>query len=221
MARTPGLCVEGWSLRAWDALQGHPRGHDRLEIDALSSAFIGARCCAARRTATSASTAISSSLACSARSVSIPHQNDVVLILYPDTNALHADPFMRRPLSQKLLAALLAEHVEVALSPVVAAEINRQVQEAADGVASGIRGTIKDLDRTYGIAAAELTPAMAPFIERIEGMARRPLGPLLAHSACNVLQWPRVESEELVTRELDGVCRRSSGTARRSGCATP
>lgn len=126
-----------------------------------------------------------------------------VLIIYPDTNALHADLLMLRTNSQKLVRGLLEGQVEVVLSPVVVVEAQRRTNEAAQETIAGARSALRDIERKHGVRLVEADTAITDLLARVERTSDQALAPLLAHEACKVLPWPEVESKELVMREID------------------
>lgn len=127
-----------------------------------------------------------------------------MLILYPDTNALHADLLMSGRVSTELVNALLEGHVEVALSPVVLAEARRQTVDAAAQTARELSAKVKDVERRHGVIPEEgELETIRTLVRRVNQAGSRPLAPLVESSACRVLAWPDVDSQELVTRELD------------------
>lgn len=129
--------------------------------------------------------------------------NGGVLILYPDTNALHADLFCLRPNSRKLMDELLDGQVEVALSPVVVREAQRQARESGEETTSALRGSVRDIARKHGVDTGDTDPAIEALAARVQDVSTRALVPLLENSACRILPWPTVDAEELVRRELE------------------
>nr|WP_237488666.1 PIN domain-containing protein [Microbacterium sp. TL13] len=125
------------------------------------------------------------------------------MILYPDTNALHADLLMLRSNSRELVGALLEGQVEVALSPVVLAEAQRQVREQTERSAREMDGYVRGIERRFGVSAPGAESALAHLMTQVALAGNRALAPLLASSACKVLDWPQVESQELVSREIE------------------
>lgn len=130
-------------------------------------------------------------------------QNWCVLILYPDTNALHADLLLLKPHSKQLLEALLVGRVEIALSPVVLAEAQRQVLEAGQQTANEVKAGIASITRKFGVPTVGADAVIAELLGELQQASARALAPLLKHPACKVLPWPKVNSEELVMREIN------------------
>ncbi|WJM15522.1 PIN domain-containing protein [Microbacterium arborescens] len=126
-----------------------------------------------------------------------------MLILYPDTNAFHADLLMMRPTSGKLINALLPGQVEVALSPVVVAEAVRQARESAQDTVRGLQAAVRDLPRKHGVPTEAYMATVDALSTNVQHASTRALAPLLEHSACQVCPWPVTSSEELVWRELE------------------
>ncbi|MGU3358664.1 PIN domain-containing protein [Microbacterium sp. M4A5_1d] len=128
-----------------------------------------------------------------------------MLILYPDTNAFHADLLILRPTSRKLINALLPGQVEVALSPVVIAEAERQAREFGQDTVRALQAPLRDLPRKYGnhVPTDDYVATVDALSTYVLQASSRALGPLLEHSACHVRPWPLTSSEELVRRELE------------------
>lgn len=126
-----------------------------------------------------------------------------VIVIYPDTNALHADLVMQRKLSTDFLGLLEAGAVEVRLSPVVVAEANRQVEENVDGARKDITTAISKAKRNFALPD-ESTAELISALETELGTKRdQALAPLISHGACTIIDWSRVSAEELVERELE------------------
>lgn len=126
-----------------------------------------------------------------------------MLILYPDTNAFHADLLMLRPTSSKLINALSPGQVEVALSPVVVAEAERQARESGQDALRGLQAALRELPRKYGVPTDDHVATLDALSTNVQYASTRALAPLLEHSACQVRPWPLTSSEELVRRELE------------------
>lgn len=129
--------------------------------------------------------------------------NGCVLILYPDTNAFHPDLLMLKRQSKKLLEGLLPGRVEVALSPVVLAEAQRQARLAGQQTVDEMRASMHAIERRHGVQTAAGDAAIAALLEEVARVSEGALSPLVRHPACRVLPWPVVDSEELVMRELE------------------
>lgn len=123
-----------------------------------------------------------------------------MIVIYPDTNALHSDPRMLGRTSQNLLSLLEPGKVEVWLSPVVVEEVERQLREAAEKAIKDIESVVGKLPRQFDdVDMSLLEKITAPFLTQ----GQQALTPLLAHPACKVLDWSSVSAQELVQRELD------------------
>lgn len=123
-----------------------------------------------------------------------------MIVIYLDTNALYADPRMTGRASQNLLSLLERGSIEVWLSPVVVAEVERQLHESATEAVNKIESAIRKLPRYFDDVDDALTTAItAPFGVQ----AQQALLPLLAHPACKVLDWSGASAQELVQRELE------------------
>lgn len=123
-----------------------------------------------------------------------------MIVIYLDTNALYADPRMTGRSSQDLLSLLGPGGIEVWLSPVVVAEVERQLDESATEAVNKIESAIRKLPRHFDDVDEALTKAItAPFGVQ----AKQALLPLLEHPACKVLDWSGVSAQELVRRELE------------------
>lgn len=93
--------------------------------------------------------------------------------------------------------------MEVALSPVVLAETRRHAEEAGAQTVSDVRGSLRNVTRKHGVPTASAEEAIDTILRKVHRAASEALTPLTGHAACNVLEWPRVDSEQLVQRELD------------------
>lgn len=123
-----------------------------------------------------------------------------MIVIYPDTNALYGDPRMRGRTSQDLLSVLEPGKVEVWLSPVVVAEVERKLRESAAEAAKDIESALGKMPHQFDRVDTSLVEKVTtPLITQ----AQQALTPLLAHPACKVLDWSNVSAQELVQRELE------------------
>lgn len=128
-----------------------------------------------------------------------------MIVIYPDTNAMHADLLMRRKVSKELVELLSLNIVEVRLSPVVVEEAKRQVRENAEAASTAIAVTIDKARRAYVLTDEPINELLSVISRQIADEGERALQPLLSHAACETLPWPEVTSRELVERELERI----------------
>lgn len=132
-----------------------------------------------------------------------PRYSPKVIVIYPDTNALHSDLLMQRKLSSELLQLLDEGVVEVRLSPVVVAEADRQVRESVEATLKDITTSVTKAKRGLGLPEASTKALLSALAEEITAMGDKALAPLLAHDACEVIEWSGVSAQDLVERELE------------------
>lgn len=123
-----------------------------------------------------------------------------MIVIYPDTNALFQDPRMRSKMSSDLIAMLKPGEIELWISPVVVAEIERQLREAASGAVENVRKAFRSLRPKFDDVDGEL---LGKILEPLEVQGKQALTPLLSNPACKVLDWSKVSAQELVHRELE------------------
>ncbi|WP_307213763.1 PIN domain-containing protein [Microbacterium testaceum] len=126
-----------------------------------------------------------------------------MIVIYPDTNALHSDLLMQRKLSGELLDLLDEGVVEVRLSPVVVAEADRQVRESVEATRKEITTSVAKAKRSLGLPDASTNTLLSTLAGEITAMRGKALAPLLAHDACEVIEWSDVSAQDLVERELE------------------
>jgi hypothetical protein len=126
-----------------------------------------------------------------------------MIVIYPDTNALHSDLFMQRKLSGELLALLDEGVIEVRLSTVVVAEADRQARERVEEIRAKITTSVVRAKRSLGLGESLTEQLVGALTAEIAVMGDKALAPLLAHGACEVIDWPDVSAQELVERELE------------------
>ena len=125
-----------------------------------------------------------------------------MIVIYPDTNALHADLLMRRKVSTDMLDMLSPGSIEARLSPVVVEEAARQVREDSEKMCAEIGSVVAKARRVYRLDVADSDALVDSLHRQIAAEGERALQPLLDHDACRVLSWSRVTARELVEREL-------------------
>lgn len=126
-----------------------------------------------------------------------------MIVIYPDTNALHSDLLMQRKLSSEFLELLDEGVVEVRLSPVVVAEADRQVRESMEAASREITTSIAKAKRAFGLPESSTKALLSTLTGDIAAVSDRVLAPLLAHDACSVIEWSHVSARDLVERELE------------------
>lgn len=126
-----------------------------------------------------------------------------MIVIYPDTNALHADLLMRRKFSSEFLELLDEGVVEVRLSPVVVAEAGRQVREIVEATRKEITTSIAKAKRALGLSESTTKALISTLAGEIAAVGDKALAPLLAHDACVVIEWSDVRAQDLVERELE------------------
>lgn len=126
-----------------------------------------------------------------------------VIVIYPDTNVLHSDLLMQRKLSREFLDLLGEGVVEVRLSPVVVAEAARQVRESVDATHKEITTSVTRAKRSLGLPEAPTNTLLSALAVQITAIRDKALAPLLAHDACEVIEWSDVSAQDLVERELE------------------
>lgn len=126
-----------------------------------------------------------------------------MIVVYPDTNALHADLLMRRPTSVALVGLLEKRKIEVRLSPVVVAEAQRQLRAFAQKASGDIHAMIDGAARSFRIDETATRSLVANLDAQIIIEGEQALKPLLDHEATTVVDWSGVSAQDLVTRELE------------------
>lgn len=104
--------------------------------------------------------------------------------------------------AQQFLHSLDVGVVEVRLSPVVLAEVQRQEQETVEKECTEIATSVKTFSRRFPDQNMEALTHEADVLAIALQRDARALGPLLDHSACGVTHYPASTAEQLVAREM-------------------
>lgn len=125
------------------------------------------------------------------------------IAVYPDTNAFYSDRFLRKPYSDKFLAALSGDDVRVYLSPLVIDETLRHAREQATERAQKLRGAFRSVRVESAVDATGLETAMNDYTQQVAEEAESALQRLLDHPAVTVIDRPYISPDDLVKRELE------------------
>ena len=82
-----------------------------------------------------------------------------MLVIVPDSNKLHTDPFLERPRIRTILAAEAKGNVRLAVPAVVLDELKKQVLERLNGVVSDVdaaRRKLAELNGLYGFDSYQI-----------------------------------------------------------------
>lgn len=126
-----------------------------------------------------------------------------MLLIYPDSNSFHGLRRMTGTGAKQFLDSLRSDAVEVRLSPVVIAEVQRQEREAIAADCAKITKAVKDFARQFPRSdMAALTREAGTLTTSIQADDNA-LSPLVEHDACSITPYPSSTAEELVARELE------------------
>jgi hypothetical protein len=119
-----------------------------------------------------------------------------------DSNAVHGDPLLQNEhLGQRLLALVADGQCQLHLSPVVTAELSRQVLEKLKTDHQSLRTRIVSLGKQYGDSAA-LLAKLDNFAEAGEALIGKRYATLVAGGGVFIQDWPETSVQAMVEREI-------------------
>ena len=127
----------------------------------------------------------------------------VMLVIFPDTNALHGNPYFKGKIAEDLLREVDLGDAELQFSPVVLKELQRQEVDDVRAVLAAVNNTVRKKSR--GNSAK--MPDVLDRVDRALDVTRREIDEQLAELAQRehvvITSWPAVSSRELGERELE------------------
>jgi hypothetical protein len=125
-----------------------------------------------------------------------------MLAIFPDTNALHGNPYFKGKIAEDLLREVDLGDAELQLSPVVFAELHRQELDDVKDVLTAVTTTVRKKSR--GISTK--MPDVLARVDRALDETRREIDEQFAEVAQRnhvvITGWPPVSSREMGEREL-------------------
>lgn len=125
-----------------------------------------------------------------------------MIVIHPDTNALHGDPLFRSAPAQALLKSLVVDEVELHLSPVVIAELQRQEEDQLDNTKSDLHTSVDRRFKTNQKDGAKLSADFDNLVDKLHAEFESELASLISRAAVSVDSYPTVSIKDLVERDL-------------------
>lgn len=125
-----------------------------------------------------------------------------MLVIFPDTNALHGNPYFKGKIAEALLREVDLGDAELQLSPIVVEELRRQELDDVHDVLAAVKTTVRKKSR----GSSAKMPDVLNRIDRALEETRREISEQFTEVAQRnhvaMTGWPPVSSKELGEREL-------------------
>lgn len=126
----------------------------------------------------------------------------VVILVYPDTNALHGDPLLIKSRGQQLVQFARDGVCRLHLSPVVMAELERMSSDGLGGEHDSLVTRIKDMGQRYRTAVDDVLASLEAAKLDAQQQFKTGRSQLSDSPGVAVEAWPTSSVQEVVEREL-------------------
>lgn len=124
------------------------------------------------------------------------------MLIVLDANALFGDPRMLREPASSVLELLSPAGATLVFSPVVLGELKRQHVDEVQQLALEIQTRLRRLGRHAAVSVDEMSTQVAGFTQQAEKRWDDRVDEILSHPRVRLDQWPEVDAERMVQREL-------------------
>lgn len=130
-------------------------------------------------------------------------QDSDVIVVYPDSNALNRNAYLRGPHLEKMLASLDAVDGELRFSPVVLGELRRQEMDDIAEVQETVDAAVRKRTRGHPAKMGQIQTSIGKELDAVREEVDAGLRTALANERIVEDDYPDVSVEDLVDRDLD------------------